>query len=278
MCREVLTSDPSDLPDPQPCSPVHSLLGIRYAFNDMMVYRGLSTLARFLGPRAVVTEVWSNHTVAQWMLHTATFWQNLTRRNPGQQPLPSVHRGPQQQDFSPASAGSASSPCDDLTGVYWGCSTPVPSKEACNGDGAAPIYILSSGVVGGEQSLSVRYPAGNEGHYWTTAHGKATTQGGVTLNLFKPNGLPYGPIPVLRGTTNVAEDCTAFTWQNTNTSWCRNASANFCTHHAPAPPSPPDELADYGMETNLLECVPTYTHKVAGLNAANAWMMRGSGS
>ena len=37
-----------------------------------------------------------------------------------------------------------------------------------------------------------------------------------------------------------------------------------------------DGLADYGTETHLLECVPTYTHKVAALNAANVWMMRGS--
>lgn len=36
----------------------------------------------------------------------------------------------------------------------------------------------------------------------------------------------------------------------------------------------PDGLADYGTVENLLECVPTYTHEVASLNAANAWMMR----
>ena len=35
-----------------------------------------------------------------------------------------------------------------------------------------------------------------------------------------------------------------------------------------------DYLADYGEERNLLECVRTYTHKVAALNAANAWMNR----
>jgi hypothetical protein len=35
-----------------------------------------------------------------------------------------------------------------------------------------------------------------------------------------------------------------------------------------------DYLADYGEPRNLLECVPTYTHKVAALNAANAWMNR----
>jgi hypothetical protein len=33
-------------------------------------------------------------------------------------------------------------------------------------------------------------------------------------------------------------------------------------------------MADYGGRWNLLECVPTYTHVVASLNAANVWMMR----
>ena len=33
-------------------------------------------------------------------------------------------------------------------------------------------------------------------------------------------------------------------------------------------------MADYGARWNLLECVPTYTHVVASLNAANVWMMR----
>ena len=33
-------------------------------------------------------------------------------------------------------------------------------------------------------------------------------------------------------------------------------------------------LADYGASRNLLECVPTYEHAVASLNAANSWMAR----
>ncbi|HEY1174787.1 MAG TPA: hypothetical protein VGF17_01415 [Phytomonospora sp.] len=33
-------------------------------------------------------------------------------------------------------------------------------------------------------------------------------------------------------------------------------------------------LADYGEIDNLLECVSSYTHEVAGLNAANVWNMR----
>lgn len=37
---------------------------------------------------------------------------------------------------------------------------------------------------------------------------------------------------------------------------------------------PGSPMADYGGRWNLLECVPTYTHIVASLNAANVWMMR----
>ena len=35
-----------------------------------------------------------------------------------------------------------------------------------------------------------------------------------------------------------------------------------------------DVLADYGEAVNLLECVPTYIHRVPSFNAANVWMMR----
>jgi len=37
---------------------------------------------------------------------------------------------------------------------------------------------------------------------------------------------------------------------------------------------PGSSMANYGSAWNLLECVPTYTHIVASLNAANVWMMR----
>lgn len=33
-------------------------------------------------------------------------------------------------------------------------------------------------------------------------------------------------------------------------------------------------LADYGENRNLLECAPTYVHRVPSFNAANVWMMR----
>jgi len=38
--------------------------------------------------------------------------------------------------------------------------------------------------------------------------------------------------------------------------------------------APADTLADYGEAENLLECVPTYIHKVPSFNAADVWMMR----
>ena len=38
--------------------------------------------------------------------------------------------------------------------------------------------------------------------------------------------------------------------------------------------APTDTLADYGEANNLLECVPTYIHKVPSFNAADVWMMR----
>jgi hypothetical protein len=38
--------------------------------------------------------------------------------------------------------------------------------------------------------------------------------------------------------------------------------------------TPGDTLADYGEAQNLLECVPTYIHKVPSFNAADVWMMR----
>src|SRR5580704_6545643 len=38
--------------------------------------------------------------------------------------------------------------------------------------------------------------------------------------------------------------------------------------------APGDTLADYGEAENLLECVPTYIHKVPSFNAADVWMMR----
>jgi hypothetical protein len=38
--------------------------------------------------------------------------------------------------------------------------------------------------------------------------------------------------------------------------------------------APGDTLADYGEAQNLLECVPTYIHKVPSFNAGDVWMMR----
>jgi len=37
---------------------------------------------------------------------------------------------------------------------------------------------------------------------------------------------------------------------------------------------PPTDIWRYGEAPNLLECVPTYIHKVPSFNAADVWMMR----
>jgi hypothetical protein len=42
--------------------------------------------------------------------------------------------------------------------------------------------------------------------------------------------------------------------------------------------APNSTLADYGLAYNLLECVPTYLHRVPALNAANVAMMRRAGA
>ena len=52
----------------------------RYAFNDMMVFRAMDTMARFgaQGPEhyAHATLI-QNKTMLQWMTETATYWQTL---------------------------------------------------------------------------------------------------------------------------------------------------------------------------------------------------------
>jgi hypothetical protein len=108
----------------------------------------------------------------------------------------------------------------------------------------------------------------NSSKHWRFLHS-------VDTALFTSKGAPY---PVKQGTNwlnGTVENCNTLSWPSTHTLWCRNGSSAACTV-APAPP--PDGLADYGSASNLLECVPTYIHKVASLNAANAWMMRETAS
>ena len=84
----------------------------------------------------------------------------------------------------------------------------------------------------------------------------------VTLKLFAGKILHATLVGTLDSTGNT------IAWDN-GSGWCRNGSTANCTAAVV------DRwLADYGGASNLLECVPTYTHKVASLNAANVWLMR----
>jgi hypothetical protein len=92
---------------------------------------------------------------------------------------------------------------------------------------------------------------------WDTGNGTLQQSGEVTLSVYSDSKLHAR----LEGT--MSSDCTSISWDN-NSTWCRRGSANCGTLHDRF-------LADYGGADNLLECVPTYIHKVAALNAANAW-------
>ena len=230
------------------------------------MYRGMETLARLLGPKEVTASTLGGKPFWQWMEETATYWQNLTLGCN----TPACGPGTQNQAQAAVEATAASVPCK-LEGVYYGCGGPTPSATSCKGPKNMPMTITTMGAPYGA-SVHVDFPAGATNKWWSVGIGNETTDGTVTLSLYEPGGQPYATPPYLVGKTS-GKNCDAIEWANTKTSWCRNGTSSWCTG---VPQIAPDGLADYGTETHLLECVPTYTHKVAALNAANAWMMRGS--
>jgi hypothetical protein len=50
-----------------------------YVFNDIMVYRGLETVARYLGPKEVLALSLGGKPQWEWMEGIATYWQKLIR-------------------------------------------------------------------------------------------------------------------------------------------------------------------------------------------------------
>jgi hypothetical protein len=147
--------------------------------------------------------------------------------------------------------------CCDLTGHWFGywASNPRPDLQHLT-----TLEVAPDGRVVASQTPVDGWSAGNGTITPTGAPGSCT----VTLSLYDPGG---GLRATLHGTVR---NCTLIEWDN-KSDWCRNGSTSECTARAP-PKS--DGLADYGGASNLLECVPTYTHKVPALNAANAWLMR----
>ena len=230
-----------------------------YAFDDMMVFRGMDTLARLTGPEAVTATVWANKTVHQWMLETATYWKNLTHgcNTPACKGTKGLHR---------ASVDARST---DVAGTWFGCQGRTPSASGCIADPNTDLHtkVTTMSAPGGGHSVHVVFPAGVEHKWWSVALGNESASGDVELALFAADGEPAAPFSLVGKATD-----NAISWTNTNTSWCRNGSSAFCTHSAATPVV--DGLADYGSEMHLLECVPTYVHRIASLNAVNCWMMR----
>lgn len=227
------------------------------------MYRGMETLARFLGPKQMTDTMLGGKPLWQWMEETATYWQNLT------QGCNTPACGPRVVQTS-TPVGAAGTSCD-VTGVYYGCPNETPSGKRCKINQDEPMTITSMPSPFGKY-VHVNFPAGATHNWWNTGIGNETEDGTVVLNLYEPDGMPYAGVPYLRGKVS-GRNCAVISWENTKTSWCKNGTTSWCTGVAP---KLPDGLADYGTETHLLECVPTYIHKVASLNAANAWMMRGS--
>ena len=226
---------------------------------------GMETLARFLGPKQMTTSTLGGKPLWQWMEETATYWQNLT------QGCNTPACGPRVAQIG-ASVAAGRVPCD-VSGEYYGCPGPTPSAGSCKINRDQPMTITTMPAPFGE-SVHVTFPAGATHKWWNIGVGNLTNDGTVVLELYEPDGKPYAGVPYLRGKIS-GTNCATILWENTNTSWCKNGTASWCTSPGVAPVLA-DGLADYGTETHLLECVPTYIHKVASLNAANAWMMRGS--
>ena len=275
-----------------------------YAFNDMMMYRGMETMARLLDTKEFVTSILGTNPgetkpTWQWMEETATYWMNLTRtytRNPYHSlnvsgclrgllvfldgcNTPACTGVAAEQELEKkkqlGSGGRDDGACS-LAGVWFGChawnptagSCKLPGNDSGNDDEAMTITVMP---LPGGSSVHVDFPEGAIHKWWSTGIGNLTASNNeVVIDLFMADGKPYPTPSYLRGK---ATACGGLVWSNTNTSWCKNGSASWCTSHAP-PAIIVDGLADYGTETHLLECVPTYTHKVAALNAANAHMMR----
>ena len=245
-------------------------IGPWYAFNDMMLFRAMDTMARFVdaqGPEHYAESTMiQNKTNLQWMDETATYWQKLLRG------VPKVQQATRSaQGSSKIERDDPGTHCE-WSGVWWGCHGGTPTKTGC--DFSGPMDMTATTVHGdgnGSAVITLRasWQEGVERNFWATAMGNASTVvgGDVAFDLFSVNGQPYPALHVLRGTV---EGCGVFKWID-DTVWCKNGSSPACSQVS-LPPE--DGLADYGNANNLLECVPSYTHKVPSLNAANAWMMR----
>lgn len=244
----------------------------RYSFNDWQLSRAVHTLARFTSGDALyasptptpVPGASPNSTVADFVVWMATYWEQLAGVSPptaqssssSLSPPPLLKERSLLNHVADARDGDV---CCNLTGHWFGYWVrPTPTRPETQY--LTTLTVSPQGTVTASQS-----PVDG----WATGNGTLTPSGGpnsctVSLSLYDPAGGLRAHL------TGSVINCTTIEWDN-DSNWCRNGSSVECTAPTPAPP---DGLADYGGASNLLECVPTYTHKVPALNAANAWLMR----
>ena len=108
----------------------------------------------------------------------------------------------------------------------YGCSGRTPTHARCSGDHDQPMTVTTMPAPYGE-SVRVAFPAGAVHKWWSVGIGNETSDGGVTLDFFRPDGTPYATPSCLHGTS--AAGCAALVWANTNTSWYKNGSTSWCT-------------------------------------------------
>ena len=134
--------------------------------------------------------------------------------------------------------------------------TPGPFGSASISDGSASFPITGGNVTVYKPNEVLPYVQGRIEHMGS---GLTLTKGDteVTLDNFV---IDPGDPAVLTGRVRAGGQTVAESVREWATAWkdLRRGTP----------------LADYGEIDNLLECVSSYTHEVASLNAANVWSMR----
>ena len=135
-----------------------------YAFNDMMVYRAMETLAKFLGPKDFTQQQLAGKPVWQWMEETAVYWRNLTH---GCNTPACRGRATSRRDIAQGTVhGAAPAAVGCHGGVYYGCNGGTVSQASCGvGKGSAAaqaITITTMPAAGGGCSLHCDFPAGTQ--------------------------------------------------------------------------------------------------------------------
>lgn len=221
-------------------------IGPWYAFNDIQLFK---SLRRFVGLRGVesLRTMLAGKPIGARLQELAIAWQSL----------PSLSARPVRRSAQPpamhADAAVAARACN-VTGGWLGFWV----------DG----HRWSSGTASLEEGEGGALVATYDAPGWDRGNGTLSFPF-ATLDLYSEGRIKV----TLKG--KVSGNCSTIVWDNLS-EWCRAGVGRCALPPTPSPPAPPTpgSLVDYGGASNLLECVPTYIHKVPSLNAANVWMMR----